>query len=114
MTTSAAYIRTGAMRHRAELQAKTMAPDGSGGYTTTWTKSRDLWCQIRPLSGVQRLEAMRRQSSVTHEIYARYAADIAPTMRIVHGGVAYNIEAVWSPEERKEFVHCAASAGVAT
>ena len=112
--TTASYIRTGAMRHRAELQVKSQSSDGGGGLVTSWTKSRDLWCQIRPLSGVQRLEAMRRQSSVTHEIYARYATDLTTQARIVHGGVAYNINAVWSPETGGEFCHMVATAGVAT
>lgn len=112
--TTAAYIRSGAMRHRAELQTKVQSADGGGGLITTWAKARDLWCHIRPLSGAQRLEAMRRQSTITHEIYARWADDLTTRARIVYAGVAFNIEAVWSPETGSEFAHMAASAGVAT
>jgi SPP1 family predicted phage head-tail adaptor len=57
---------------------------------------------------------MRRESNITHEIYARWATDLTTNARVVYGGVAYNIEAVWSPETGAEFAHMAASSGVAT
>lgn len=114
MTTSAAYIRTGAMRHRAALQARSATPDSYGGNAVTWTTERDVWCQIRELSGQERLAAMRQESAVTHEVYARYAADLTASKRLVHAGVAYNIRAVMNPETRNEFVRMLAESGVAT
>lgn len=116
--TSAAHIRAGGMRHRAELQSKARIPDGGGGSSVAWATERQLWCQIRPLSGGMRLHGMQRQSSVSHEIYARYAADVDPGVvtgkRILHDGNAYRIEAAWLPGEVKEYVHMVATRGVAT
>ena len=77
--TSATHIRTGALLHRAELQAKVTTEDDGGGRDVDWVTERKLWCRIRPLSGAQRLRAMRMESSVTHEIYARYQADVDPS-----------------------------------
>ncbi len=116
--TSAPYIRTGAMRHFAELQAQVTTADGGGGRSVVWTKERDVWCQIRPLSGSMRLQGMQRESQTTHEIYTRYQSDVAPgtvqRKRIVYDGKAYRIDAAWQPAELPEFVHMTAVEGAAT
>ena len=116
--TSAAFIRTGGMRHYADLQSKETSPDGGGGEDVTWVTDRKIWVQIRPISGAQRLEGMRRESSVTHEIYTRHQDDVDPsimtTKRILHGAVAYNISAAFMPKELPEFVQMFAERGVAT
>lgn len=116
--TSAPYIRTGAMRHHADLQNKASFPDDAGGEAITWATERKVWCQIRPLSGSQQLEGMRRESAVTHEIYTRYQGDVDPEVvtekRIRFGNSIYNIAAAWLPKEFPEFVHMIAERGVAT
>jgi SPP1 family predicted phage head-tail adaptor len=109
-----ATVSTGSLRERAELQAKVLTPDGSGGNTIAWVTERELWCHIRPFNGAQMVEAMRQKSTVTHEIMARYRDDITTAKRILHRGTAYNIAAVWNPEEKRDFVHIAAESGVAT
>ena len=116
--TSAAFIRTGALRHHADLQSKGSTGDGGGGADVTWATERKLWCQIRPLSGTQRMEGMARQSEVSHEIYARYQVDVDPDVltkkRIRYGSAIYNIDAAFQPEELPEFVRMICSRGVAT
>lgn len=112
--TSAPRIRTGALKRRADLQARTETSDGAGGVTVAWVTERKVWCEIRPLTGVQKLEADRREPKVTHVISARYAADITPHKRLLHRGVPYLLEAVFQPEAEAEFVVAHASTGVAT
>lgn len=114
MTTSAAHVYTGRMRHRAELQKLSQVPDGAGGWTTEWVRERDIWCWIRPLSGSQQLESMRRDSQVSHDIYTRFHADVTTDKRIAFRGKVYNLEAGWSPDERREFLQFAAVEGVPT
>ena len=114
MTTSAAHVSTGKMRHRAELQSLQSVPDGMGGYNPEWVRERDVWCWIRPVSGSQQLENMRRDSQVSHEIYARFHADITTEKRLAYRGHVYNLEAIWSPDEREEYLQAVAVRGVAT
>ena len=114
MTPSSPKIRPQDMRQRAELQSQSETPDGAGGVALSWSTDRKIWCRIRPMSGDQRLEADQRESSVTHEIFARYRDDITTQKRIVHNSTPYNIEAVWSPDEREQFVQIMATEGVAT
>lgn len=116
--TSAAHIRTGGLRHYAQLQTLVTTPDPGAGQESEWITERNIWCQIRPLSGGQKLESMRVQSTVSHEIYTRYAEDVAPGVverkRILHDGTPYRIDAAWMPAELTEFVHLVATRGVAT
>lgn len=107
-------MSAGRLRHYAELQSKQEVEDDGGGVDVTWAKERNVWCYIRPVSGVQRMEAMRRNSKISHEIKARYNSDLNPTKRIVYRGKAYNLEADWSPDEKQEYVMILASEGVAT
>lgn len=107
-------MSAGKLRHYAELQSKQKVPDGAGGETVAWVRDRFVWCYIRPISGVQRMEAMRRNSKISHEIKARYNADLGPEKRIVYRDKTYNLEANWSPDEKLEYVVILASEGVAT
>lgn len=114
MTTSAPYIRTGAMRHRASLQSRTESSDGAGGASISWATERDIWCEIREVNARERLEAMREESAVTHEIWARYATDVTADKRLLHNSIAYNIRAVMDPDTRHEYLRILAESGVAT
>jgi SPP1 family predicted phage head-tail adaptor len=107
-------MSAGELRHYAELQKKTVTADGMGGEDIVWSLDRHVWCHIRPISGVQRMESMRRNSKISHEIKARYNADLTPEKRIVYRGRAFNIEAAWSPDELREYTMIMASEGVAT
>lgn len=107
-------MSAGKLRHYAELQQKQTVSDGGGGETVTWAKQKDIWCEIRPVSGSQRMESMRRNSTISHEILAWYDADITTEKRIVFEGKAFNIDAVYSPDEKHEYSRIIASEGVAT
>ena len=112
--TSAAYIRTGRLNRRAELQQESRTADGGGGSAVAWTKTRDMWIGIRELAGSERLQAMQQQSAITHEIWTRYATDVTADKRISCNGVTYNIHAVMDPENAHEFLRILAESGVAT
>ena len=107
-------MQAGKLRHRAELQRQDETSDGAGGVTLAWVKERDIWCHIRSISGVQKMESMRRESSISHEITVRYADDVDTTKRLVYNGKAFNLEAVWDPDEIGERLEIIASTGVPT
>ncbi len=107
-------IQAGKLRQRAELQEQVETDDGAGGVALAWNRVRDIWCDIRAVSGVQQMESMRRESSISHEITVRYAADIDTSKRLVHDGTAYNLEAVRDPDQIGERLEIIASTGVPT
>lgn len=112
--TSAPYIRPGRLRLRAELQARVETPDGMGGNDYEWQTERSIWCAIRQQSGREAVAAMREQSSLTYEIWVRYANDITPDKRIAYNGKTYNVRAILNPKEANEFLRIIAESGVAT
>jgi SPP1 family predicted phage head-tail adaptor len=99
---------------RAELQARVESADGYGGVSVAWQKERSIWCEIKPITGRETIEAMREQSAITHDIRARWSGDLTPDKRITHGGVAYNIRAVMNLDAKSVFVRMLCESGVAT
>jgi len=115
---TAPYIKTGNMRQLGRLEVKAETEDGYGGRAGEWQTERAIWCQIKPVSGTQRLESNQRQSQVSHTIFVRHQDDVAPGVvekkRITYNGFGYNIVAAWNPESQPEFVHMTATRGAGT
>lgn len=53
-----------------------------------------MWAWVRDISGRQFVAAGATQNQVQTEIGIRRRAGVVPSMRILHGGFAYDIEAV--------------------
>ena len=94
------------LRHRLTLEAASRAPDGGGGATETWNAIAQAWGHIRPVGGVETVDADGLVSRVSHEITLRYRADIAPAMRLVSGSRRFEIIAVMDIEEVHRWLKC--------
>jgi SPP1 family predicted phage head-tail adaptor len=112
------HTHAGQLRHVATLQDKVTTPDGYGGQNVEWTDRRTLRCEVREVSAMQRMENMRRNSPVTHEVVARFEDDLtateAPKRRLLFEGQALNIIAAQRFGPRRESVRLFAQSGVAT
>ena len=86
--------RIGALRHRLTLEAPSRAGDGGGGAAVTWEAVAELWAAVRPISGDERLRADAVSGRITHEVWIRHRADVAPAMRFTHGARILEIAAV--------------------
>lgn len=106
----------GGMRRRLELQQEVRTPDGGGGYTVGWSTVATVWGEITPVSGRERLEAMRLQGEVTHRIVVRHRRDLAPDhqWRLKLGQRTFNVRAVINQGERDRFLELLCHEGVAT
>lgn len=96
----------GRMRSRVTLQQAARTPDGGGGATVTWTPVADLWAQILPLSGDERVDADGLKGRLTHEIWIRWRADAGPHMRFVFGSRLFDIRSAIDVEETHRFQRC--------
>lgn len=74
----------GKLRHRIEIQSLSIASDGQGGGSTTWTPIKTIWAEITPTSSRERLFAQRIEDVYDHKITIR-KQDFAinSTMRIL-------------------------------
>lgn len=114
MSVATRRSHAGELPHRATLQKPQRAADGLGGGDLAWVDVRQMWCNIRSISGAQTLEAMRLQSATRHEIEARYASDLTAEKRILYNGTAYKFTSVVDPDGRRDHVRIFAESGVPT
>ena len=96
----------GKMRHRLTLQQAVRVSDGGGGATVTWTAIADLWAAIWPISSDERVDADGLQGRITHEVWLRFSANVAPHMRFVFGARIFDIRSVIDVEEAHRFQRC--------
>lgn len=105
---------TSRLRHKLTLQQEVRTPDDVGGYTRTWSDVADLWAEIMPLTGNERLLGPQLQSEVTHKILLRYRDGITAGMRLVFENRALNIRYVTNVAENNELIELLADEGVAS
>jgi SPP1 family predicted phage head-tail adaptor len=102
------------LRQRLTLQDEVRAEDGAGGYTRSWQSIADLWAEIVPISGRERLFADQLQSEVTHKILLRYRGGVVAGQRLIFENRAFNILSVFNTDEENDTLEILALEGVAT
>lgn len=65
-----------------------------------------VWAGIRDISGREFAAAGATQNQVVSTITIRYRTGIEAKMRVLHGGLAYNIEAVLGQDGRTLALMC--------
>jgi len=79
--------------------------EGEYGTETAWQDYVSCWGSLENLSGSEYFAAQQANSEVTGTLKIRYRTDIDPTMRVVINGQAYDIEAMFDPDQSKEKLH---------
>jgi SPP1 family predicted phage head-tail adaptor len=72
----AKYPYIGDLRHSVTLQTRVASTDTGGGFTSTFTNTRNLMAKVVPKLGNENYEAGRLENPITHEVYTRYYSDI--------------------------------------
>jgi SPP1 family predicted phage head-tail adaptor len=94
------------LRHRLRLEQIERVSDESGGFTETWAPVATLWCDLRPLEGVETVEADRLAGRVSHEISLRYRPGVVPAMRFGKGTRVFHIVSVINVDEQNRWLKC--------
>lgn len=104
-------LKAGKLRHRVTLQIlQTEQEDSDGEVVETYTSIGDAWADVRMLSGREFIEADARQSNVVATILVRYRPGIEPSMRVIHRGRVFHVEAVLDdPNSGREWATLACS-----
>ena len=90
----------GRLRHRINFQQESLAADGQGGSTRTWTSRSFASASMKPLRAEERFYNEQLNHTGTHEFVIRYRTDIAETDRIKFNGKFYQITGIINPNER--------------
>lgn len=106
-------MRAGKLRHRIEIQQKTITQDAYGAPVITWTKFADVWASVEPLNSREFFAAQSVQSEVSGKIILRYLYGITTKMRVVHAGEVYDITgALNDGKSGKEYIVLMVSKGL--
>lgn len=99
-------MNPGELRHLIKLQTSGDVPDGSGGYTDGANADfAEVWARVRPLDSDERIEAMKSEADVSHEITLRYLPGVTAEMTVLYEG--RTLDVVSSPidiEGRHELI----------
>lgn len=87
------------MDKRVTLQKRQDGQDATGAPLTGWvnvipTGDGKVWASIKDMTGRQFVAARAEQNAVSTTIRIRKRAGVEAKMRVLHGAVAYDIEAV--------------------
>lgn len=99
-------IRIGNLRQRVSIERPVRTSDGGGGAQESWELVAEVWAQIRPLSGSERVEADGLAGKVSHETIIRYRDDVEPEQRLAFDSRLFDIRAVLDVDERRRFLRC--------
>ena len=84
----------GELNQRAAIQAKTLTPDGGGGYSESWDVVANVWVSVAPNSGGDVFGPDQTESRVRHRISLRRTNAVAAGQRVVVGARTFRIHAV--------------------
>lgn len=99
-------MKAGALDQRVTIQTPATGQNAYGEPNTGWTDVALVWAGVFDLSGREFLAASATQNAVQTKILIRYMAGIVPSMRVLHGSVTYNIEAVLGQDKRQLMLMC--------
>ena len=92
------------LTQRATLLARTLTPDGGGGFAQSWTAFAHVWIALQPLSASDTLNADHLESRVRHQITLRRRSDLAAGQRIAVGARTFRLHAFLDSGPRAPYV----------
>ena len=100
-------MQAGTLNKRVKIQHLVAGQDAIGQPVQTWSDVATVWASLRYLNGVEAIKATADVSMAKVSVRIRYRADITPGMRVLHGTIAMDIEAVLPDETGKVHVDLA-------
>jgi SPP1 family predicted phage head-tail adaptor len=82
------------LNQRVKLQSRSATKDGAGQPVETWSDVVTVWASVSDLTGREFLAASAERAAVTTRIIIRKRTGVTAAMRVLHGTVVYDIDAV--------------------
>lgn len=102
----AVFIDPGALRTEFALEQATVAPDGMGGHTESWSEVATVFGRIEPVTAQSVFGAGQTLETATHRITTRFREDIGSGMRLARAGRMFAIITVHDPDETGRYLIC--------
>lgn len=103
----------GELDERITLQRKSLADDGAGGATVSWSDVAEVWAHVRAMSGREREQSMRNEGTADYVVVIR-RRELLPADRIVWRGRYLNIRNLRDDGPREPYLRIDAEMGAPT
>jgi SPP1 family predicted phage head-tail adaptor len=98
-------MEAGKLSHRVTIQTATVAADGAGNRTETWSTHATVWAAVEPVTGREFIEGFRTNAEITHRVRIRYLSTVTAKMRVLEGTRHYDIVAVLDQKGQRREMH---------
>ena len=86
------------------IQRRGQSQDDSGQLRETWRNEGECWANIRPISGKEYFNASGARAEITHAIFIRFGAIVAPRDRIVMENRVFDVQSVFNEYETDRYL----------
>lgn len=102
-------MRIGQMTQRVTIQRRSSERGDYGQELDVWVDVAEVWAQVRPISGREKLRAFAIEAELTHTITVRYNSAFLPpktvgAWRVVYDSRIFNITASINPDEANKTI----------
>ena len=87
-------MRAGELRHRVEIQSKSVTRNDLGEEVITWNTVATVWAAVVPVFGSEAVDNSAREATATHQVRIRRRTDVTPVMRVVYGAKEFDVQHV--------------------
>lgn len=99
MALSSIKVTAGTYDRRVAIETSSQTQTTSGEPVLTWVTHVSAWASIRPISGLERIDADQTTASATHRVEMRYQAGVTEKMRVAFDGRIFGIESILNVQE---------------
>lgn len=97
-------LHSGLLRQQITIERETQTKDSVGGYSSSWATHIQPFAFVKPISGLERLHAMKLETNVTHKIYIRYVSGLTTKDRVAFNSREMQIHSIINLEERDKWL----------
>jgi len=94
-------MEAGSLRHFITIESPTETQDLFGEPTATWDTFNAVWASREDLDGQEWFVSQQPLAKHTTRFVIRYVAGLSAKMRLVSGGVVYNILSSADPDGKR-------------
>lgn len=99
----------GQLNRRITIQRRSAGLDAYGQPSLGWTEIAEVWANIKPIGGREKLRAMAFESTLTHTVLVRYQASLVPEVeadgwQILYGSRIFNISSAMDYEDQRRYI----------
>lgn len=88
-------------RHLITIETPTTTPDAAGQLIATWRGIHNVYAEIQPIAGSERIRAGENIGALTHRVRLPYIEGVNRTMRLRFGERIFHINSLTVPDERR-------------